>query len=476
MHVLLLVLISLLAFSPNLKTAAQTDIVPRFETAPCPRSFTRVLRCGYLLVPENRDNPDSPTIKLAVAIFPARTSIPEADPLLFFDGGPGSRTLDAWSSGIDPLVNRVNRDRDVIIFDQRGMGYSEPSLTCPEQYEADNTNWLVRCRDRWSQAGVELDAYTTRAVAADGADLMKALGIESYNVWGGSFGSSAAMTLLRDHPEGLRSVVVTALQPPQADLQADLGPMLLRTINLIGEQCAADAACSAAFPGSLSEKLAAVVARLDAQPVTLDLSGTPTEINGGMLLSGLGQILKDQPGLPLLPPLIEAFYQQQYDVVAAYVSPLNVGASDPAIPIGAYYSIRCADSILATTPAALDASLARIDPAFRDNYRTSTSRQVSECQTWGAHVPTADERLPPASEIPVLIMNGEFDPYSSPEWVESALATLPNGHAFWFPGYVHGINNHICAQRILNAFIDDPASAPDASCIDTLPPLRFHVS
>jgi pimeloyl-ACP methyl ester carboxylesterase len=470
MHALFLLFFALLVFVPP----AQTGALPRFEPAPCPRSFSGDVECGYLTVPEDRENPESPTIRIAVAIFHATGNNPASDPLLFLDGGPGSRTLDAWSGGIDPLIARIGRDHDVIVFDQRGMGYSEPALTCPEQFEEDAADWLTRCHDRLVGEGINLAAYTTRENASDAADLIKALGIESYNVWGGSYGSSLALALLRDHPEGIRSVVVTALQPPQGDLQASLGPMFQRTIDLIAEQCAADAACSAAFPGSMGEKLAAVVAQLDETPIQLDVQGQSETLDGSAIISGLGQLLKDQPTLSNTPALVEALYYQQYDFVLPYAQAL-AAQPDTSNPVGAYYSMRCSDSILATTPEQLETSLAAIDPAFRDHFRARTQTQVEECQTWGAHVPTEPELAPAVSDVPVLIMNGEFDPYSSPEWVESTLATLPNGHAFWFTGYAHGINTDVCAQRIFHDFITDPSQTPDATCIENIPQLHFQI-
>jgi pimeloyl-ACP methyl ester carboxylesterase len=137
--------------------------------------------------------------------------------------------------------------------------------------------------------------------------------------------------------------------------------------------------------------------------------------------------------------------------------------------------MRCTDSILATTPDQLEAALATIEPAFRDSFRQGTAFQVSQCQTWGAHVPTAAEMALPVSDVPVLIMNGEFDPYSSPEAVATTLETLPNGHAYWIPGYGHGFNSNSCAQDIYGAFIDDPAAEPDSACIATIPPLQFNI-
>ena len=444
-----------------------------FEATPCPRSMPYNVTCGSLTVPEDRSNPASRTITITAAIYHTGSRLP-AEPILFLDGGPGSRTLDAWSHGVDPLVALAGRNRDVVIFDQRGMGYSDPALTCPEQGDADNADWLIACRDRLTAEGVKLDAYTTRENAADAADLMRALGFESYNVWGGSYGSSLALALLRDHPEGIRSVFLSALQP--SDLQASLAPGLLRTIDLLDAQCAADAACSAAFPGSLHEKLVAIVTRLDAAPVSMDVAGATQTLTSASVISGLAQLLKDTYGLANAPALIEALYAEQYNVVIPYAASLTPSADYyQTNPTGAYYSIRCTDSALATSPEAMNAALAPVDLGIAEYARQSTASLIAECETWGAHVPTDAEKALPVSDVPVLIMNGEFDPYSSPEAVTAVLAGLPNGQGYWVRGYGHGFNQNVCAERIYSAFTDDPTAPLDTSCLETIAPLHFVI-
>ena len=418
----LVLLIALLGLTVSIY-GAQAQDTAAFASTPCPRSMPYNVTCGTLTVPEDRSVPASRTITITAAIYHTGTRLP-AEPILFLDGGPGSRTLDAWSNGIDPLVILAGRNRDIVIFDQRGMGYSDPALTCPEQGDADNADWLVQCRDRLTAEGVKLDAYTTRENAADAADLMRALGFKSYNVWGGSYGSSLALALLRDHPEGIRSVFLSALQPP--DLQASLAPGLMRTIDLIDAQCAADAACSVAYPGSLHEKLVAIVRQLDAAPVSMEVDGTMQTLTSASVISGLGQLLKDTDGLASTPALIEALYAQQYAVVIPYAAKLTLNADYyQRNPTGAFYSMRCSDSILATTPEAMNAALAMVDPVIADIFRAQTATQIADCQTWGAHVPTDAERALPVSDVPVLILNGEFDPYSSPEAVAACWRGCP---------------------------------------------------
>ena len=96
------------------------------------------IQCGYLIVPEDRENPER-TIRLHVAVVSSRSSTPAPDPVIFLAGGPGVYTLFFAHEHIETFEDILN-ERDLILFDQRGVGYSEPALDCPETEEARLAN------------------------------------------------------------------------------------------------------------------------------------------------------------------------------------------------------------------------------------------------------------------------------------------------------------------------------------------------
>jgi pimeloyl-ACP methyl ester carboxylesterase len=444
---------------------------PSFEPVPCPVDFgsSTEVECGIVTVPQDRAHPEERSVQIAVAVFEARRDTPAADPLLFLDGGPGARTLDSFAGGLGGFINRFNRTRDVILFDYRGMGYSEPALTCPEM---PKDGWETACRNRLTAQGVDVTDFTTRDNAADAADIIRALGYETYNIWGGSYGSSVALTLLRDHPENIRAAIVTALQPPQGDLQARIPVYFQRTLDAISALCHADADCTAT--GNLIDNLAVVVERLNANPLPVTILGVDTVLTGDDLISGLAQLLKDEVNIPIIPGLIAALHAEQYNVVMPYVNALSQ-PPDPLNPIGAYLSMRCTDSILATNPDAIERALESVHPAFREGFIREHQREVAQCQTWGARVPSDADLLPATADTPVLIISGALDPYSSQEWLDSTLANLPNGHGFMLPYHLHYVSGHPCASRLLVGFIESPTAELDASCMAEVTPPAFRV-
>jgi len=205
--------------------------VPRFErtacpTKPVPTTLPANARCGFLVVPENRAKPDGRTIDLTVGIVPAASRHPAPDPLVYLAGGPGGYPLGEAQTLI---AAGFNRDRELIIISQRGdlYGPPNPAPTCPEADRAFqrtlglpldgsqatrlNVAAAQACYQRLVAAGSDLGAYNTTENAADVADLRVALGIRQWNVFGTSYGTNLAMTLMREHPQGIRSVTLDSV-------------------------------------------------------------------------------------------------------------------------------------------------------------------------------------------------------------------------------------------------------------------------
>lgn len=171
--------------------------------------------CGTLTVPENRSKADGRTITLTVARYPAQSADPDPEPMVYLHGGPGGTIL-PYGETLRKLG--INRDRDVILVSERGTLLADPHLGCPEFDEvteeskgvssldpalaARSVDAVRVCHDRLAAKGIDLTAYNTVENAADFADLRRAMGIESWHVYGVSYGTYVALQLIRDHPEG----------------------------------------------------------------------------------------------------------------------------------------------------------------------------------------------------------------------------------------------------------------------------------
>jgi pimeloyl-ACP methyl ester carboxylesterase len=476
----------------------------RFEPAPCmfqgaDRFAEGAVECGYLIVPEQHAVPDGPTIRLAVAVLKrtarpratgasAPTPAPDAGeaaaptPLVMAQGGPGGSTLDAFIPSFQSgELSGLLEDRDVVLFDQRGTLYSEPALLCTESFtlteqtidrhltRAENTQLsleaLRECRDRLAGSGVDLAAYNSLENAADIEALRMALGYPQINLYGVSYGTLLALHAMALYPEGLRSVILDGVLPPQINFLTRAPQTHGRSFDELFRACASDPACLAAYP-DLEQVTFELVDRLDAAPARVPITDKSTGktynavLDGDAFLDLLVQFFYVTPLIPLMPAVIEGARQGDYALIQRVWPVL---AFDRTQAEGMYFSTVCAEDA-DFVPA--DVDLSGLPPQLASQERDSAEAILQACHDW--NVPDLEPKVnaPIASNVPVLLFNGQYDPITPPAYGEVAAQTLPNSYLFTFPGRGHGaLPDDRCAQGIAQAFLNDPASAPAASCL-----------
>jgi len=209
------------------------SFTPTFEQTACffeiPANHIEgeTVECGYVIVPEDHRNSSSETIHLATVIFKSQDEQSQPDPLIFLSGGPGEKTV-VHAAPLADHLGSFNADRDLVFFDQRGVGSSKPALECPEfvgalfdildepdpgavqriVYES-----LTACQERLVADGHNLALYNTAQNAADVEAIRLALGYDQVNLFGGSYGSLLAQAVMRDFPSHIRSVIIDSSVP-----------------------------------------------------------------------------------------------------------------------------------------------------------------------------------------------------------------------------------------------------------------------
>jgi len=449
-------------------------IEPGFVQRPCwfqmlpPREAT----CGHLYVYENRETKQE-LIRLPVIRFQA-TGIRPVDPVLFIQGGPGSPTTtgeDAgryWSAviaGMDWLGNR-----DLIVFDQRGVGEARPALTCPELAETRddplNTDVYLAatsaCYARLRRDGHDLDAYSTLATADDVEELRRQLGIVKWNLWGASYGSRVALLLMERHPGGLRSVMLESVLPRDAFEEDDGGLSLGATFEKTFAACRDDAACSAAYP-HLRERFVEVLERLKQAPVDVvlpardDMPEQRVKLDALLLLNAIHSELYSFTAVEDLPLLIERVWRRDYDALHPALQMLDDMLFGPAAD-GMMYSVLCAESGLPSRT--LPERVARLYPYLRDYAENAVAGDP--CLVWKMR-PRIDRR-PVTSDVPTLLLAGKFDHVTPPEWAEQAARTLRNGYLFVIPVASHDASDSRCGTALATRFLNDPSRKPLDDC------------
>ena len=132
------------------------------------------------------------------------------------------------------------------------------------------------------------------------------------------------------------------------------------------------------------------------------------------------------------------------------------------------YTVFCSESANLTTEAEALAHAKSVLPDFPERVlkvQPKQGRLFQECPAWD--VPDAEPSMsaPVESDVPVLIMEGDFDAATAPEWVDLVTPGLLNHQFVPFPLTGHAVlGKSACSITIFNAFLDDPTKAVDPTC------------
>jgi pimeloyl-ACP methyl ester carboxylesterase len=482
--------------------AGSQSAAASFESAPCPSPVVAGLpeadlgpefSCGYLTVPENRAHPGGRTIKIGVARAKAQSPDPGRDPLVYLAGGPGGTAIGTAQALVRQLG--INRDRDVIFVDQRGTLHADPLLSCPEidHFLDESTGMSIlaastaqldldavgACRTRLASAGYELSAYKTGENAADIADLRTAMKIDQWHVYGVSYGSDLALQLLRDHPEGIRSVVLDSVVPPQTNLMTQLWPTAAEGYRALFDGCAAQSGCAAAYP-NLARDFMTTVQRLTKMPLSVDLpaeNGQPVRrvVIDGYTLANLVVVASLSRGsYAALPQTIDAIAKG--DGTAAAKAVLAGIPMTGLTGYGLTYGVFCREGAAFTDPAALLAGARQALPDLPTevlSLQPQGPRFMDECGVWNVGRADPAVHRPTSSDVPVLLITGTFDAVTPPSQADEAAKTLPHGKVVRFPGLGHDVFiASDCGRQIVADFLSRPDSS-DTRCADTMQPPTF---
>ena len=301
-----------------------------------------------------------------------------------------------------------------------------------------------------------------------------------------SYGSYLAQTLMRDHPEGIRSVVLDSVLPATYNV-AQNWQNARDAVDNIFQACAAEAACNAAHP-HLEQTFTGLVNKLEAEPLTATVKDPTTGkdinvvIDGGALIDWLRNQNYAVPMLQAAPNRIDGLAADRPEIQAIALDRVSraplPGPDVPALGYGLSYGVSCRESYPFATPEDLAAAGRK---AFPD-YPASITREGvggwayfnEDCRdVW--KVPAAPETMhqPVVSSIPTLLISGSFDTLTSLAGAKAAAAKLSRATIIGIPGVGHAVSPQSpCAQAVVVSFLADPA-APDTSCVGAVKPPSF---
>lgn len=452
-----------------------------FEQDTCPFDLLEgeeeQIQCGYLYVPEDYKDPEGPEIELAVAIIRSLSNQPAPDPVVYLDGGPGGSALadpDSW------LESPLRDERDIILLDQRGTGFSLPSLNCIELEEQaeDALAATQACRDRLAKEGVNLSAYNSANNAADVNQLRLALGYQEWNIIGISYGTRLALTTMRDFPTGIRSVVLDSVYPPNIDAYSEQPLNNAEAIQAMINGCAANQACNQAYP-QLEKNFYELIGDLNEEPVNLD----GEELTGDQIVEQLVQSLYDTSTIPELPLIIDAAWQEEYDPLLELMNPSEEadgtsrqrprqeGEGDITDSEGMFYSVECYEEFPFGNVAEAEKLVSKYPPQLTEGLLAGLEQEYEACEIWNVGKAGQIETEAVSSDIPTLLLAGEYDPVTPPHWAKLASERLTKHQYFEIPAGGHALMDAgECPLGLIVSFIADPSAQLDGGCVAELEP------
>jgi pimeloyl-ACP methyl ester carboxylesterase len=329
------------------------------------------------------------------------------------------------------------------------------------------------CQNRLKSEGNNLSEYNTKASAADIEDLRNVLGIRQFNLLSVSYSTKIAQVLLRDYPVSIRSAVLDSPLPLWVNYDETSNRHFTEKLDLLFANCALDSSCSAAFP-NLKYRFLSFLKSAEKEPVTvllkspIDSTLLTVKVSGGQIASFLD--FGNTWGLAGLPKLMDGLCRGNYQLITPFLYALMHPGSNA---MGMRLSVWCSEEY----PFENNTAAKRNDhSASVFANRKSTAVPLAICPIWKVTRAPARENQPFKTNVPVLILNGEYDPDTPPSWGSDINRRFPKSFHFVFTGMGHTPTQYwdnACGMQMANAFFNQPNQKPELPCFLSLPKLKF---
>lgn len=446
-----------LALAAPILASEQTrvGVVQAGDTFPIPQSTNLPMERFYISVPELRSDPIGTRIELPVVVFNAALAKDKA-PVVMLSGGPGTDGLTAARfPGAYPWVG----ERDFVVFGQRGTHYAKPALMCPQFPQAlrqggplsSQVEAVISCRDSLKADGVNLAAYNSAESARDIEDLRLALGAQKLILYGGSYGTRLALAYARQFPDNVEALVLDSPLPFSADFDNELPANIENVLRAIASKCAEQNECASRFP-DLWADFEGAIERLERES---DQGSEPNAAQVALTIA---------PGsaadIANVPQLMAAAVAGDYAPFASDAGPIRPSN----FAWGMRLSVWCSET---------GGDAARSTGAPFAGIRAPTFDQQL-CEAWDVPQRPQAELNDPSGDYPVLVLAGEYDVITPPEWGTRLLSGHTNLQVITVPAGLHAVTTNWggtgCAMSVAAAFVAAPveflASGITPECVE----------
>ncbi len=474
-------------FDTAAASAPSRDPAAPLALAPCqledPAKVSTVLaECGELTVLENPADANGRRLRLRVARVPAINRRKHPDPLFVLAGGPGMAATTFYAS-VPLSFERIHRDRDIVLVDQRGTGQSS-ALNCKlddddlyRASEAQIAEDTRRCLTTLEK-NARVQFYTTSLAVQDLDKVRAALGYQRVNLYGASYGTRVAQHYLRRFPDRTRCVILDGVVPPQLALGPATALNAERALTHILDRCSHDADCNKRF-GDLSASYETLRTQLKAHPVPVSLADpTSGEVSSfdftGYHLATvlrLGSYTAEQAAL--LPLMLHgATVSANFTPLASQFLLVNRSYGD-VVAYGMHNSVVCSEDVPFWDPSKIDRGA--LEKTYLGAAQIDGLRSI--CSVWPRGPVDADFHAQLHTDVPALLLSGGDDPVTPPTDAEEARRGFTHSVHIVLNGFGHGQLTAPCVDRVMAAFVHSGSvEGLDVTCVQNDKPMPFFTT
>lgn len=467
------------ADKPARAPATATAAAPA-KLMPCRvKGIATEVQCGSVKRPLNPAQPQGRQMDVHFAVLPALARHKLPDPIVMFAGGPGQSGIDL-APAAEALFKRANTTRDIVLFDQRGVGKSlklgcKPDPREPMARVLDDDHAVAeakRCHDRLSAehqlSPDDWRQFTTDIAMQDVDAIRAALGVERWNLVGGSYGTRAALEYLRQFPQRVRRVVLDGVAPSDMNLPESVGldvPAALETLLASCTPSGGSAPKGCAY-SQLRTHWQQLMQRLP-EPITVTHPATfqreTVTVTGAAVETSVRGALYAPAVAAALPFAIQQAAQGRYDALLGIRGALGTPGAELANAM--HFAVVCSEDWPRGQPWA--PGEVKFGQALARNY-------AQICPTYPRKtMPKGFDTIAPA-QVPVLVLSGSADPVTPPRHGERVAKALgAKARHVVAPNVGHGVMAVPCMREKLSRFIqattNDDALKLDMACAQQLP-------
>ncbi len=479
-NVFLCVLFALSSISYNACAKADTLTDAELVFEPCRielGAMTEDGECATLRRLEDPSDPNSKVLDLFAVKFPSSNPNPKPDAFTIIQGGPGMSSIDMYM-GKQNSFAQIRRQRDILLIDQRGTGRSH-AFMCPmdnpetmDESPEEVTKLALECIDQFDG---NAEFYTTARAVEDLDALREATGYPQLTVYGVSYGTRVGLEYLRAYPNNTRALLLDGVVAPTVNLAgSEIAVRSQQAFDRLVARCDADEACKEAH-GDLRASFETVRALLIDSPASVKLihpiSGkmVDREVGESDLLGAVRLMPYSTESLALLPLMLTQAKQGQFTMLAAQAIQIEEQfASNYAI--GMNNSVLCSEDFPYLTDAEREPR--------QDTYFAGSMIEMIKamCDVWPRSGDYSASRTLFDSDVPVLLMSGEYDPITPPSNAEVVDEMLSNSRHVVVPAQGHGVFDRGCMAQITVNFVEQANFEEfDASCVERQIPFPLFI-